>query len=105
MSVKQVPASHLTRRRLVQASAAAGMVAALPAAARTAGAQEPLRIAFSVSSLAFPFFQHMINLAEAHAAEIGVELMILDGQQSGQPSSTKQSSDLEKFRSLGRNAL
>jgi ABC-type sugar transport system substrate-binding protein len=71
------------------------MVAALPAAARTAGAQETLRIAFSVPSLAFPFFQHMINLAEAHAAEIGVELMILDGQQSGQPSSTKQSSDLE----------
>jgi ABC-type sugar transport system substrate-binding protein len=95
MVVKQISASNLTRRRLVQASAAAGMVAALPPLAKTATAQEPLRIAFSVSSLAFPFFQHMINLAEAHAAEIGVELMVLDGQQGGQPSSTKQSSDLE----------
>jgi ABC-type sugar transport system substrate-binding protein len=95
MTVKHISASNLTRRRLVQASAAAGMVAALPPLAKTANAQEPLLIAFSVSSLAFPFFQHMINLAEAHAAEIGVELMILDGQQGGQPSSTKQSSDLE----------
>lgn len=95
MIVKQISASNLTRRRLVQASTAAGMMAALPVAARSVGAQETLQIAFSVPSLAFPFFQHMINLAEEHAAGIGVGLMILDGQQGGQPSSTKQSSDLE----------
>ncbi|MGH2604710.1 MAG: substrate-binding domain-containing protein, partial [Dehalococcoidia bacterium] len=85
----------LSRRRLTRAAVATGALAALPWTAPTAGAQETLTIAFSVPSLAFPFFRHMIDLAQQHAAAIDVALIELDGQQGGAPSSTKQSSDLE----------
>lgn len=96
MSEKHLVESNLTRRRLVQASAAAGVVAALPWTARTVGAQDTLRIGFSVPSLGFPFFRHMMNLAQQHAEAIGgIEFVELDGQQGGSPSSTKQSGDLE----------
>ncbi|MDQ3694097.1 MAG: substrate-binding domain-containing protein [Chloroflexota bacterium] len=88
--------NSLSRRRLTQAAAAAGALAALPWSVRPVGAQETLRIAFSVPSLGFPFFNHMVELARQHAEELGgIELTILDGQQGGSPSSTKQSSDLE----------
>jgi ABC-type sugar transport system substrate-binding protein len=92
--------SGLTRRRFVQAAAAAGVAsAALPGGLRFAGAvqaDKPLKIAFSVPGLNFPFFVHMMDLAEQHAAELGnIEFVKLDGQQNGAPSSTKQSGDLE----------
>ncbi len=96
MVTKTLATSNLNRRRLVQATAAAGVVAALPVAVRPVAAQETLKIAFSVPSLGFPFFRHMMNLAAAYAEEVGgIELVELDGQQGGAPSSTKQSSDLE----------
>lgn len=96
MVTKTLATSNLNRRRLVQATAAAGVVAALPLAVRPVAAQDTLKIAFSVPSLGFPFFRHMMNLAAAYAEEVGgIELVELDGQQGGSPSSTKQSSDLE----------
>lgn len=88
--------SRLTRRRLVQAAGAGAAATMIPSGTRPAAAQEPLKIAFSVPGLNFPFFVHMMNLAEQHAAEIGgIEFIPLDGQQNGAPSSTKQSADLE----------
>ncbi len=84
---------RLNRRRFVQASAVATM--GLPLISRAGTAQETLKIAFSVPSLGFPFFVHMMKLAQEHAAELNVELVPLDGQEGGQPSSTKQSADLE----------
>lgn len=89
--------TQMTRRTLVKGAAALG--AALPFAGRLAGsvgAQDTLKIAFSVPGLNFPFFVHMMDLAEAHAKEItGIEFIRLDGQENGAPSSTKQSADLE----------
>lgn len=92
-------ARQMTRRTFVKGAAAAGM--AVPLATRLAGsagaqANKPLKIAFSVPGLNFPFFVHMMDLAEQHAKEIGnIQLIKLDGQENGAPSSTKQSNDLE----------
>src|SRR5439155_742047 len=79
----------LSRRRLVQTAAVAGVAVTLPAAARLTAAQKRERIAFSVPGLNFPFFVHMVNLAKAHADQLGIDLVVLDGQQGGQPSSTQ----------------
>lgn len=95
----------ITRRRLMQSAAAAGVIATLPASARLAGAQDTLRIAFSVPGLNFPFFVHMMNLAQAHSDEIGVEMVQLDGQEQGAPSSTKQSADLEAVVAEGIDGI
>ncbi len=100
MSENVVNAS-LSRRRLVQVAAAAGVFATLPASARIAGAQEPVKIAFSVPGLNFPFFVHMMNLAQQHCDALGVEMVQLDGQEQGAPSSTKQSADLEAALAQG----
>jgi ABC-type sugar transport system substrate-binding protein len=101
----------MNRRTLIKGAAAAGVMAgaagmALPAV-RPVGAQdEPLKIAFSVPGLNFPFFVHMMNLAEQHAAELGgIEFVPLDGQQGGAPSSTKQTADLEAATAQGINGL
>jgi ABC-type sugar transport system substrate-binding protein len=101
----------LNRRVLIKGAAAAGVAAgaagmALPAV-RPAGAQdETLKIAFSVPGLNFPFFVHMMNLAEQHAAELGgIEFIPLEGQQGGAPSSTKQTADLEAATAQGINGL
>lgn len=105
----EVTQTQMSRRRFVQAAAAAGVTAvAMPAALRFAGAQggQPLKIAFSVPGLNFPFFVHMMNLAQQHAMELGnIELIPLDGQQNGSPSSTKQSSDLEAVVAQGVNGI
>ncbi len=95
----------LSRRRLVQTTVAAGAVATLPASVLTARAQEPLTIAFSVPGLNFPFFVHMMNLAQAHADELGVEMIQLDGQENGAPSSSKQSADLEAVVAQGVDGI
>jgi len=88
---------EITRRSVLKGAVAASV--ALPLVTRVAspaGAQATLKIAFSVPGLNFPFFVHMMDLAKAHAASIpGIEFIPLDGQQNGQPSSTKQSADLE----------
>jgi ABC-type sugar transport system substrate-binding protein len=99
MDLVTLAQKQLTRRGLLRSAAAIGVAAALlPLADQFAGAQadKPLKIAFSVPGLNFPFFVHMMDLAEQHAKEIGnIEFVKLDGQQNGAPSSTKQSSDLE----------
>jgi inositol transport system substrate-binding protein len=96
----------LTRRRLVQGAVAAGAVATLPFSLRGAGAQdEPLTIAFSVPGLNFPFFVHMMNLAQAHADELGIEMIQLDGQENGAPSSSKQSADIEAVVAQGVDGI
>jgi inositol transport system substrate-binding protein len=100
----------LNRRTLIKGAAAAGVVAgtagmALPAV-RPAGAQDTLKIAFSVPGLNFPFFVHMMNLAEQHCKDLGgVEFIPLDGQQNGAPSSTKQTADLEAATAQGISGL
>ncbi len=94
------------RRTLLKATAATsavGLVAGVPV---SAGAQDDLVIAFSVPGLNFPFFVHMMDLAQQHAEEIGgIEFIELDGQQGGQPSSTKQTADLETMIAQGIDGL
>ncbi|HET9662113.1 MAG TPA: substrate-binding domain-containing protein [Thermomicrobiales bacterium] len=100
----------MNRRTLIKGAAAAGVMAgaagmALPAV-RPAGAQDTLKIAFSVPGLNFPFFVHMMNLAEQHAKDLGgIEFIPLDGQQNGAPSSTKQTADLEAATAQGIDGL
>lgn len=86
-----------SRRRAIKGAVAVGAAGLLlPGTAQLGRAQEPLRVAFSVPGLNFPFFVHMMRLAEQHAGELGgIEFVALDGQQNGAPSSTKQSNDLE----------
>jgi inositol transport system substrate-binding protein len=104
--VKSLVETHVSRRTLLKGAAVAGVATALPVSARQAGAQDTLKIAFSVPGLNFPFFVHMMDLAEAHAKSIGgIEFIRLDGQQDGQPSSTKQSADLEAMIAQGVNGV
>jgi ABC-type sugar transport system substrate-binding protein len=100
----------MNRRTLIKGAAAAGVMAgaagmALPAV-RPAGAQDNLKIAFSVPGLNFPFFVHMMNLAEQHCKDLGgIDFIPLDGQQNGAPSSTKQTADLEAATAQGIDGL
>lgn len=92
----RLAAARLSRRRLVQTAVAAGVVATVPATFGAVAAQDTIKIAFSVPGLNFPFFVHMMKMADEHAKAIGgIELVQLDGQDQGSPSSTKQSADLE----------
>lgn len=94
--IKQLVEKQVSRRTLLKGAAVAGAAVALPVSATRVAAQDTLKIAFSVPGLNFPFFVHMMDLAEAHAAEIGgIEFIRLDGQENGAPSSTKQSADIE----------
>ncbi len=94
------------RRVVMKGAAAAGAMSLAMHMPGVAGAQEPLRIAFSVPGLNFPFFVHMVSLAEQHAIEIGgIEFITLDGQEGGQPSSTKQTADLEAMIAQGVDGL
>lgn len=87
------PISRRTLLKGATAVGAAGLVA--PAPSRIL-AQDDLKIAFSVPGLNFPFFVHMMNIAKEYSDELGgIELIELDGQEAGQPSSSKQSADLE----------
>lgn len=103
--------THLTgrtvdRRTLLKGAAVAGVATtglSLPTAVR---AQDTLKIAFSVPGLNFPFFVHMVKLAEEHANSLGgIEFKVLDGQEQGQPSSTKQTADLEAMLAEGIDGL
>lgn len=103
---KEIAKQHVSRRTLLKGAAVAGAAAAMPLGLRQAAAQDTLKIAFSVPGLNFPFFVHMMDLAEAHANEIGgIEFIRLDGQESGAPSSTKQSADLEAMISQGVSGI
>lgn len=102
----------VNRRTLLKGVAATGALAGAASlgvpAARLVGAQDEqsLKIAFSVPGLNFPFFVHMMNLAEEHAKEIGgIEFVSLDGQENGAPSSTKQTADLEAAVAQGIDGL
>jgi len=100
----------INRRALIKGAAAAGAMAgaagmALPSV-RPVGAQDNLKIAFSVPGLNFPFFVHMMNLAEQHCKDLGgIDFIPLDGQQNGAPSSTKQTADLEAATAQGIDGL
>lgn len=97
--------TSMNRRTLLKGAAvgAAGLALPAPAAIR---AQDTLKIAFSVPGLNFPFFVHMMNIAKAYSAELGgIELIELDGQEAGAPSSSKQSSDLEAMITQGVNGV
>ncbi len=96
----------IDRRMVMKGSAAAGAMSLAMRVPGAVGAQEPLSIAFSVPGLNFPFFVHMMNVAEQHAAELGgIEFIPLDGQQSGQPSSANQTADLEAMIAQGIDGL
>lgn len=66
-----------------------------------------MRLAFSVPSLGFPFFVHMMDLARQHVEQNypDVEFIELDGQEGGNPSSTKQTNDIEAIIAQGVQAL
>ncbi len=104
--MSKLHANRTSRRTVVKGAAAAG---ALAMTARFPGvglAQDDLTIAFSVPGLNFPFFVHMMALAEQHATDLGgIEFISLDGQEGGQPSSTKQTADLEAMIAQGIDGL
>jgi ABC-type sugar transport system substrate-binding protein len=68
--------------RFVAVAMVLGLMVSVPLASSAAPARqdEKLQIAFSVPGLQFPFFVHMMNIAEAKAAELDIELIKLDGQ-------------------------
>jgi ABC-type sugar transport system substrate-binding protein len=104
--IKGLVEKQVSRRTLLKGAAVAGAATVLPVSVRGVAAQTPLKIAFSVPGLNFPFFVHMMDLAEAHAKEIGgIDFIRLDGQQNGAPSSTKQSADLEAVTAQGVNGV
>ena len=71
------------------------------ALAPAVGQDEPLRIAFSVPGLNFPFFVHMQKQIEDEAALLGVELIALDGRDD----TTKQIADVESVIAEGYDGL
>lgn len=104
-SISEVTQRKTTRRTVIKTAAIAGLAA--PFMPHLAQAQEPVKLAFSVPSLGFPFFVHMMDLAKAHveATYPDVEFISLDGQESGAPSSTKQSNDIDAIIAQGVNGL
>jgi inositol transport system substrate-binding protein len=97
---------QISRRTVIQGAAGVAALSLGVGSLRQVGAQESLKIAFSVPGLNFPFFVHMMDLAEQHAKEIGgIDFIKLDGQQNGSPSSTKQSNDLEAMIAQKINGL
>lgn len=93
--------------RLIAVTLLFGLLVSVPIAGAPASARqdEQLQIVFSVPGLNFPFFVHMMNLAQQHADELGIELVQLDGQENGAPSSTKQSADLEAVIAQGISGI
>lgn len=83
------------------APAAAPAEPAAPAAAPAAAEAKPLRIAFSIPGLAFPFFVHMEKQIKDEAAKLGVEIITLDGQDNTE----KQVADLESVIAQGLDGL
>jgi len=104
--MSRLHAKVTNRRTVLKGAAAAGALAMTARMPGVGVAQDQLRIAFSVPGLNFPFFVHMMDLAEKHATELGgIEFIPLDGQEGGQPSSTKQTADLEAVVAQGIDGL
>jgi ABC-type sugar transport system substrate-binding protein len=76
-----------------------GLLVSVPLAGAPAAARqdEQLQIVFSVPGLNFPFFVHMVNIAEENAAELDIELIVQDGQDN----SATQSANLESAIAQG----
>src|SRR5215218_11203498 len=72
---------RLTTRLLV-VTLLFGLLVSVPLAGTPVAARqdEQLQIVFSVAGLNFPFFVHMVNIAEERAAELDIELIVQDGQ-------------------------
>jgi ABC-type sugar transport system substrate-binding protein len=72
---------HQTIVRSFIAALMLTLLAGVPIASAAPNRQEePLQIVFSVPGMNFPFFVHMMNIAQAKADELGIELIQLDGQ-------------------------
>src|SRR5215216_5517963 len=73
---------HQTVVRLLIALMMLTLMASAPltSAAAPNRQDEKLKIAFSVPGLQFPFFVHMMNIAEQKAAELDIELIKSDGK-------------------------
>ncbi|MDQ2683367.1 MAG: substrate-binding domain-containing protein [Chloroflexota bacterium] len=104
-SIEEMTMRRHNRRTLLKGAAAAGLTA--PFISRGARAQDPMRIAFSVPGLNFPFFVHMMNLARQHVETNypDWEFIELDGQEAGNPSSTKQTNDIDAIIAQGVQVL
>ena len=85
----------------VAPAAAPAAPEATEAAAAEGEAAAPLRIAFYIPGLSFPFFVHMANQVQAEADALGVELIVLDGQDKTE----KQAADLESVITQGLDGL
>ena len=84
------------------AGEAAGEAAAEATAAPAAEGTEPLKIAFSVPDMAFPFFVFMETQVRAQADELGgIEILTLDGQNN----LSKQTADVEAAIAQGVDGL
>src|ERR671913_155129 len=85
-------AQQLTTRLLV-VTLLFGLLVSVPLAGTPAAARqdEQLQVVFSVPGLNFPFFVHMVNIAEEKAGELDIELIVQDGQND----SSTQSANLE----------
>jgi ABC-type sugar transport system substrate-binding protein len=89
---------------LVLLLSACAPVAQAPTGAESGGeeaAAEPLRIAFSIPGLNFPFFVHMEKQLREEADAVGVEIITLDGQDNTE----KQVADLESVIAQGLDGL
>jgi ABC-type sugar transport system substrate-binding protein len=90
---------HRMTRRLLVVTLLFGLLVSVPLAGAPAAARqdEQLQIVFSVAGLNFPFFVHMVNIAEERAAELDIELIVQDGQDN----SATQSANLESAITQG----
>src|SRR5215211_3379284 len=90
---------HRMTRRLLVVALLFGLLVSVPLAGAPAAARqdEQLQIVFSVAGLNFPFFVHMVNIAEERAAELDIELIVQDGQDN----SATQSANLESAITQG----
>ncbi len=91
---------ELTRRQLLGGAFALSVAAGAGMPFRVS-AQSPLRIAVSVPYFGFPIFVYAGKRVEEKAAELGVEVIVLDGQNSA----PKQVADLEAMIVQGVNAI
>jgi ABC-type sugar transport system substrate-binding protein len=86
---------------LVLALGACAPVAEQAQPAGAEPAEEPLRIAFSIPGMSFPFFVHMERQVREEADALGVEIITLDGQDNTE----KQAADLESVITQGLDGL
>ena len=78
-----------------------GLLVSVPLAGTSARQDEQLQVVFSVPGLNFPFFVHMVNIAEEKAAELDIELIVQDGQDN----SATQSAGIETMIAQGVDGI